>query len=466
MFRGRIRSIHFVGIGGIGMSGIAEILLAYGFSVTGSDRAASETTERLCTLGAAVAVGHDPAHVRSSDVVVYSSAIAFDNPEIVEARRAGIPVIPRAEMLAELMRLQDGIAVAGSHGKTTTTSLLATVLREASLDPTVVIGGKLNSLGSNAARGTGDLLVAEADESDGSFLHLSPVIAVITNIDPEHLDHYGDHEQLKRAFLQFAQRVPFYGLVVACLDHPHVRDVIPRVEKRVVTYGLSQEADYRARAVEQMGLKMSFELMVRGRSRGTFEVQMPGQHSVLNALSVIAVADELGVDSEVTRQALAGFAGVQRRFTVLGEVADITVVDDYGHHPAEVEVTLEAARRAYGRRLVAAFQPHRYSRTQLLFGELARAFGLADVLLVTDVHAAGEAPIEGADSASLVAAIRAAGHQDVTYVPDHGALVSSLTDRIEPGDVVLTLGAGSIARIGPALIDNLRRVAKKRTSVE
>ncbi len=455
MFRGRIRSIHFIGIGGIGRSGIAEVLLAHGFEVSGSDLASGETTKRLAGLGAAIHVGHAADQVQDADVVVFSSAVSPENPEVVEARRRGVPVIPRAEMLAELMRLQDGIAIAGSHGKTTTTSLVATVLRAAELDPTVIIGGKLNVLGSGAARGKGELLVAEADESDGSFLHLTPAISVITNIDPEHLDHYGDHEAVKEAFVDFANRVPFYGLVVACLDHPHVQDVLPRIDKRVATYGLAAQADYCARDLQVAGLSTRFELVRRGEPVGRCEVRMPGVHNVLNALATLAVADELGVDFDTARQALATFAGVQRRFTVLGEADGVTVVDDYGHHPAEVEVTLEAAQRAYGRRVLVAFQPHRYSRTHHLFDELTRAFNRADVLLVTDVYAAGEQPIEGADAASLVAAIRAHGHRHVSHVPEQADLIPALMDEARPGDVVITLGAGSITRTGPALLDAL-----------
>ena len=452
MFRGRVRSIHFVGIGGIGMSGIAEVLLASGFGVTGSDARASDVTKRLEELGAKVFVGHTASHVGDADVVVFSSAVAKDNPELAIARANNVPVIPRAEMLAELMRLKDGVAIAGSHGKTTTTSLVATVLREAGRDPTVVIGGKLNSLGTNAARGEGDLLIAEADESDGSFLHLSPVVAVITNIDAEHLDHYGTHAKVKDAFVEFANRVPFYGLVVACLDHPHVQAILPRIEKRVVTYGLAAQADYRARNPVVEGLTTRFTLLRRGKPGGEFVVRMPGIHNVLNALAVIAVADELDVPDEVTRKALAGFTGVQRRFTIRGEAGGVTVVDDYGHHPAEVMATLDAAQRAYGRRLVVAFQPHRYSRTHHCWPELVRAFNRADVLLLADVYAAGEAPIEGATSEALAAAVRAHGHRDATWVGPRSEVAKALFARVQPGDVVITLGAGDITRVGPDLL--------------
>lgn len=438
------------------MSGIAEVLLASGFAVSGSDARAGDATRRLEEHGARIALGHRAENVGAADVVVFSSAVARDNPELAHARAHAIPVIPRAEMLAELMRLKDGIAIAGSHGKTTTTSLVATVLREAGLDPTVVIGGKLNALGSNAARGTGDLLVAEADESDGSFLHLTPMLAVITNIDAEHLDHYGTHEKVKDAFAEFANRVPFYGLVVACLDHPHVQDILPRIEKRVATYGLAAQADYRARNPRVEGLSSHFELVRRGKAAGEYSVRMPGIHNVLNALAVIALADELDVPEATIRTALAGFGGVQRRFTIVGETPDgITVVDDYGHHPAEVMATLEAAQRAYGRRLVVAFQPHRYSRTHHCFDELTRAFNRADVLLLADVYAAGEAPIEGATSEHLARAVRAHGHRDVAWVGPRSEVARALRARVQPGDVVLTLGAGDITRVGPDLLEAL-----------
>ena len=456
MFRGRIRSIHFVGIGGIGMSGIAEVLLSHGFAVSGSDLAEGETTRRLAGLGATIRKGHRAEHVSDADVVVFSSAVTPDNPELTEARRRLIPVIPRAEMLAELMRLQDGIAIAGSHGKTTTTSLAATVLRAAQLDPTVIIGGKLNVLGSGAARGHGEFLVAEADESDGSFLHLAPVIAVITNIDPEHLDYYRSLDALKDAFVTFANKIPFYGLVIACLDHPEVQHILPRFEKRTTSYGLSKQADYSAKDVRSIGLASKFRLVHRGQAQDEFEVRMPGLHNVQNALAVIALADELGIARPITRDALATFAGVQRRFTVRGEVGGVTVVDDYGHHPAEIIATLEAAHRAYGRRIIVAFQPHRYTRTHQLFGDLARAFNAADILFVTDVYAAGEKPIPGADSVQLSAAIRAHGHHDVTHVPERAQLAAAVLERLAPGDIVITLGAGNITQTGPELLSLLQ----------
>jgi UDP-N-acetylmuramate--alanine ligase len=452
MFRGRVRHVHFIGIGGIGMSGLAEILKTMRFEVSGSDLKKNDTTARLETLGVKVLEGHRAENVSTADVVVYSSAIPTQNPEIARARALEIPIISRAEMLAELMRTKYCVTIAGSHGKTTTTSLVATVLRQAGLDPTVVVGGKVNALGSNALLGEGNLFVAEADESDGSFLRFTPTIAVITNIDAEHLDHYGTHEKVKDAFVDFANRIPFYGLGVLCLDHPHVQAILPRIGRRYVTYGLSKQADYRAKNLTFSGLSTSFEVLRRGEPVGTFEVKMPGAHNVLNALSVIAVADELEVPWDVVREALASFHGVQRRFSVVGTpqvklgdaTGDVMLVDDYGHHPAEVQATLDAAQRGFSRRVVVAFQPHRYSRTQSLFEEFTRAFNLADVLIVTEVYAAGEAPIAGATGESLATAIRAHGHHNVSYVPQKAELAKVLLHTIEPGDLVIALGAGDI----------------------
>ncbi len=438
------------------MSGIADVLLEHGFRVSGSDLRESETTRRLAAKGARIHYGHRAEHVEGADVVVYSSAVGADNPELRAARARQVPVVPRAEMLGELMRLQAGIAIAGSHGKTTTTSLVATLLRDAGLDPTVVIGGRLNALGSGAAKGGGELLVAEADESDGSFLHLTPVVAVVTNIDPEHLDHYGSVEAMVDAFHSFASRVPFYGLVVGCIDHPRVQEVLARLDKRTATYGFSAHADYRARDPRVHGLSTAFELWRRGEPLGRFSVKMPGLHNVLNALAALAVADELGVPLEKARTSLQSFSGVHRRFTVVGEVGGVTIVDDYAHHPVEIEATLRAATEAWpGRRLLVAFQPHRYSRTHLLFEELSRAFHLADVLLLTEVYAAGERPIEGAEAARLREAIARRGHRDVTFVPERARLTEALLERAAPGDVVLTLGAGDITRVGPELLERL-----------
>ncbi len=456
MFRGKINQIHFVGIGGTGMSGIAELLLNLGLRVTGSDLRRGEAAERLISLGAKVCVGdHRPENVGEADVVVASSAVKLDNLELREARLRGIPVIPRAEMLAELMRLKYGVAIAGSHGKTTTTSLVATVLEAAGLDPTVVIGGKLNAYGSNARLGHSDLLVAEADESDGSFMRLSPTLAAITNIDPEHLDHYGSLESLLDTFVAFANKVPFYGLCVLCLDHPNVQTVLPRIEKRTMTYGLSAQADLRARDLRTEGLSVSFEVIRSGASLGRVRLGMPGVHNVLNALATLALADELKVEFEVAAEALESFGGVARRFTVLGEAEGVTVVDDYGHHPAEIMATLEAAQRAFGRRVVAVFQPHRYSRVKLLQRDFHRAFNRADELLVLPIYAAGEEPIEGLTAEGLVEGILRHGHRAARFQPDLETATDWLIENIEPGDVVITLGAGNVNRVGRDLLTRL-----------
>jgi UDP-N-acetylmuramate--alanine ligase len=465
MFRGRVRHAHFVGIGGIGMSGLAEILRTMEFDVSGSDLKPNDITRRLETMGVRVDVGHRAQNVEGADVVVYSSAIDDGNPEIQRARALEIPIIPRAEMLAELMRVKYCVLMAGSHGKTTTTSLVATVLRAAGLDPTVVVGGKVNALGSNARLGEGDLFVAEADESDGSFLKLTPTIGVITNIDAEHLDHYGTHEKVKEAFVQFANKIPFYGLAVLCMDHPHVQAILPQISRRHVTYGVSRQADYRAQNIQFSGLDTHFEASRRGESLGSFSVRMPGHHNVLNALSVIAVADELEVPFDVVREAIKSFHGVQRRFTVLGQPAiardgktgDVMVVDDYGHHPAEVEATLDAAQNGFNRRVVVAFQPHRYTRTQSLFGDFTRAFNKADVLIVTDVYAAGEKPIEGATGEALAEAIRAHGHHNVRYIGDKRKIGGALLEIARPGDLVIALGAGDINASARELVAALEK---------
>jgi UDP-N-acetylmuramate--alanine ligase len=452
MFRGRVRRAHFVGIGGIGMSGLAEILRTRELEVTGSDMKPNDITRRLETMGVRVDVGHRAENVEGADVVVFSSAINSGNPEIVRARELEIPIIPRAEMLAELMRVKYCVLIAGSHGKTTTTSIVATVLRHAGLDPTVVVGGKVNALGSNARLGEGDLFIAEADESDGSFLKLTPTIGVITNIDAEHLDHYGTHEKVKDAFVEFANKIPFYGLAVLCVDHPHVQAILPRVNRRLVTYGMSRHADYRAKNPQFAGLETHFEAYRRGESMGSFTVRMPGAHNVLNALAVIAVADELEVPLDVVCEAIAGFHGVQRRFTIVGtpsltkngKKGDVMIVDDYGHHPAEIEATLDAAQRGFDRRVVVAFQPHRYTRTQSLFEDFTRSFNKADLVIVTEVYPAGEKPIEGATGKALAEAIRAHGHHAVMYVPDKNQVADELFKEVEPGDLVIALGAGDI----------------------
>ncbi|MCY1080895.1 UDP-N-acetylmuramate--L-alanine ligase [Archangium lansingense] len=449
--------VHFVGIGGIGMSGIAEVLLNQGYKVSGSDLKASDITRRLQSMGATIFEGHRAENLVHSDVVVISSAVRKDNPEVVTARQRKIPVIPRAEMLAELMRLKYAVAVAGSHGKTTTTSMVATVLSAAGLDPTAVVGGKVNVLDSNAKLGKSELMVVEADESDGSFLHLHPSITVVTNIDPEHMDHYGTLDNLKDAFTAFCNRVPFYGLNVLCLDNPNVQSLLPRLEKRFVTYGSSHMADYRLEGIRLEGFTTRFEAFRRDEPLGEFRVRMVGAHNALNALAVIAVAEEMDIPLDVVRTALSEFGGVQRRFTVRGEVAGVTVVDDYGHHPTEVQATLAGARRAFGRRIVVAFQPHRYTRTHDLMKEFATSFNDADVVFVSSVYAAGEERIPGATGDALVEAVRSHGHRDVTFVEKRTDLAKTLLPRLREGDIVLTLGAGDITQVGPELIELLKQ---------
>jgi UDP-N-acetylmuramate--alanine ligase len=451
LFRSRPAQIHFVGIGGIGMSGIAEVLLNLGYAVSGSDLRESDTTRRLAELGGRIFVGHAASNLTEADVVVTSTAVRKDNPEVVAAREKKIPVIPRAEMLAELMRLKYGVAIAGSHGKTTTTSLAAHLLAHAGMDPTAVVGGKVNTFGSNAKLGKGDYMVVEADESDGSFLRIPPTLAVVTNIDPEHLDYWGTAEALRKGFVDFVNRVPFYGISILCIDHPVVQSLIPDLEKRFVTYGESHQADYRAEKIEVSGHAVRFDAWRRGEPLGRFEVHMVGRHNALNALAVVALADEMGIPMVVAREALASFRGVQRRFTVKGEKKGITVVDDYGHHPAEVKATLLGAREAFHRRVVCVFQPHRYTRTRDLFQEFATAFNDADVLLISDIYAASEDPIPGVTPASLVEAIRARGHRDASYVP-RAELATRARAVVRPGDIVITLGAGDVTNVGPELL--------------
>ncbi len=447
--------VHFVGIGGIGMSGIAEVLLNLGYRVSGSDLKESDITRRLGSLGGVMFYGHAAENLADVDVVVISSAVKRDNPEVVAARQKKIPVIPRAEMLAELMRLKYAVAVAGSHGKTTTTSMVATVLSAAGMDPTSVVGGKVNVLGSNAKLGKSDLMVVEADESDGSFLRLHPSIAIVTNIDPEHMDHFGTLDALKQAFVEFCNRVPFYGLNILCLDHPNVQALLPHLEKRFVTYGHAHTADYRLEGVRLNGFKTTFRAFRRGEDMGEFTVQMVGAHNALNALAVIAAADELHVPMDTVRTALEAFGGVQRRFTVKGEAKGVTVVDDYGHHPTEVQATLAGARKAFGRRTVVAFQPHRYTRTRDLLQEFATSFNDADVLFLTGIYAAGEEAIDGINSKALCELITAHGHRDVTFVEKRADLPRAIEARLQPGDIVITLGAGDITNTGPELLSLL-----------
>jgi UDP-N-acetylmuramate--alanine ligase len=453
MYRKDLR-IHFVGIGGIGMSGIAELLLNLGYRVSGSDLRKSDITDRLSQLGAEIRVGHTAENVpEDGHVVVFSSAVKADNPEVAEAHRRKIPVIPRAEMLAELMRMKYGIAIAGTHGKTTTTSMVATILAAAGWDPTAVVGGKLNSLGSNAKLGQGEFLVAEADESDGSFLKLSPTVAVVTNIDPEHLDFYSGIGQIKETFLHFINKVPFYGFAVLCLDHPNVQELIPSVAKTFVTYGFSAHADYRADRVVSEGMSNRFRVIRCGEALGEVTLKAPGLHNVSNALAAAAVAAELGISFERIRAGLADYDGVARRFQVKGERNGVTVVDDYGHHPVEIRATLAAARQVWpSRRIVVGFQPHRYSRTQSLFRDFLSAFHDADLLFVFDVYPAGEEPIPGASGERLCEAIREHGHKAAIYAGKAGDALSTVVAELCAGDIFLTMGAGDVWKLGEGVL--------------
>ncbi len=447
MFRKRDVAIHFVGIGGIGMSGIAEVLLDLGYPVSGSDLRESAVTRRLAMRGARIAFGHRPDNVASADVVVVSSAVRADNPEVAAARARDIPVIPRAEMLGELMRVKDGVAVAGSHGKTTTTTMIAVILTEAGLDPTVVIGGKARAFGSNARLGQGEILVAEADESDGSFRHLFPTVALVTNIDREHLDHFGTEAALFDAFLDFAEKVPFYGLVVIGADNPTAARLAPRLTKRHTTYGLAA-GDWRGEILEAGPTGTRFRIRVRDRLHGEARVRMPGVHYAENALGALCVADFLGVPFAQAGEALANFQGVDRRFSVRGEAGGVLVVDDYGHHPTELAATIAAAR-LHGRRLLVAFQPHRYTRTRDLLADFAPALAGAAEVILTDVYPAGEAPIPGADARALLATFPAGAA--VRHVP-RPALTGALVAAARPGDLILCLGAGDITAVPGELL--------------
>ena len=453
----KIKHLHFVGIGGSGMSGIAEVMLNLGYQVSGSDLGENAATARLTAQGATVIKGHDAANIAGADAVVVSTAVKADNPEVVAAREAHIPVVPRAQMLAELMRLKQGIAVAGTHGKTTTTSLVASILAEGGLDPTFVIGGRLNAAGANARLGSGDFLVAEADESDASFLLLSPVISIVTNIDADHMETYGhDFGRLKGAFVDFLNRLPFYGVAVLCVDDPNVREILPQVPKQVIRYGLDPATcNVYAENIVEAGGQMKFDAVrVNGSTtRLPITLNLPGRHNVLNALAAIAVATEVGVADEAIVTALAEFKGVGRRFQRYGEVAcptggSFTLVDDYGHHPVEMAATLAAARGAFpGRRLVLAFQPHRYSRTRDCFEDFVKVLSTVDTLLLADVYAAGEQPIVAADGRALARALRVGGKVEPVFVEDIAAMQQTILDCVRDGDVVLTMGAGSIGGI-------------------
>jgi len=453
----KVRHIHFVGIGGSGMSGIAEVLANLGYQVSGSDLADNSATRRLKTLGATVSIKHNAQNINGADAVVVSSAVQADNPEVIAAREHRIPVVPRALMLAELMRLKQGVAIAGTHGKTTTTSLVASVLAEGGLDPTFVIGGRLNAAGSNARLGAGDFIVVEADESDASFLHLQPVIAVVTNIDADHMDTYQqDFGRLKQAFVQFLQNLPFYGAAVLCIDDAHLREILPEVTKPVLTYGTEagsgSDAMVRAEAIAHDGGRMRFRAVRKDAKPLDVVLNLPGRHNVLNALAAIAVGTEIGVKDASIQKALKEFHGVGRRFQNHGEVESpggkFTLIDDYGHHPAEMEATLEAARGAFpGRRIVLAFQPHRYTRTRDLFEDFVRVLSSVDVLLLAEVYAAGEAPIVAADGRSLARALRLAGQVEPLFVEDIAGMPDAIRRAAQEGDVVITMGAGSIGAV-------------------
>jgi UDP-N-acetylmuramate--alanine ligase len=463
---GRMRRIHFVGIGGVGMSGIAEVLVNLAFQVSGSDVRESATTRHLAQLGAEICIGHRAKNVEGRDVVVISSAVKMDNPEVVAARQQRIPVIPRAEMLAELMRFRFGIAVAGTHGKTTTTSLVSSLLAEGGLDPTFVIGGRLNSAGSNARLGEGDYLVAEADESDASFLYLQPMVAVVTNVDADHMATYdGDFSRLRGTFLEFLHHLPFYGLAVLCIDDDEVRGLLPEVSRPIVTYGTAAEADVRASDIRQQGLQTHFTVHQEGHKALQITLNLPGRHNVLNALAAIAVARELGVDGVAIQRGLEGFQGIGRRFQVSEcelPVGRVMLVDDYAHHPREVAATLTAARDGWPeRRLVLVFQPHRYSRTQEQFEDFVQVLSRVDVLLLTEVYAAGEEPIPGADGRALSRAVRMRGQVDPVFVDPLAELPDVLSGLIEEGDIVLTLGAGDIGMVAARLEEELKNKGGK-----
>lgn len=447
---GKAKKIHFVGIGGIGMSGIAELLLNLGYEVTGSDIKKSKVIQRLEGMGGRIRIGHERENVGNADVVVYSSAVSLNNPEVLEAKDRTIPVIPRAEMLSELMRLKYGVAIAGAHGKTTTTSMVASILMAGNLDPTVVIGGRLDIWGgSNAKLGQGDILVAESDESDGSFTVLSPTIAVVTNIDREHLDHYGEIDRIRDAFTDFINKIPFYGLAILCLDNKEIQTIIPRLKKRCQTYGMNSQADLRGREMIKEGLETSFEVVEHDQSLGKIVVGMPGTHNALNALAAIAVARELDVPMEYIRKGLKDLGGLERRFQVKGEKQNVLVLDDYGHHPTEILATLETVRTCWpDRRVVVVFQPHRYSRTKSLFDRFVLSFNDADILLVAPIYGAGEQPMEGVSAEELCKGIREHGHKEVFFRKDQKDILKTLSNTIQAGDIILTLGAGDIYRVG------------------
>jgi len=456
MYRGKIKQVHFVGIGGSGMSGIAEVLHNLGYRVTGSDLRPNKATERLEELGCKVSYGHDPRYIEGADVVVVSSAVPFTNPEVQEALKRGIPVIPRAEMLSELMRMKYGIAVAGSHGKTTTTSMIAQVLAYGGFDPTAVIGGRVKGIGGGARLGAGEFLVAEADESDGSFLSLIPTIVVITNIDREHINFYGTFERLKDAFIHFANKVPFYGVSILCWDHPVVRDIMPFIKKRKITYGLLNEAQVKGMVIEKKPWTVAFRVYVETRELGEIRLRIPGEHNVQNALAALACGLELGIPFEAIKEALEEFKGVERRLELKGEVQGIMVVDDYAHHPEEIKTSLKALKEL-GRRIIAVFQPHRYTRLKDLFMEFTQCFDGVALLILTEVYPAGEEPIEGVSGLRLYEMLKEKVGNKVLYVEERERIPQLVLPILKEGDVVVTLGAGNISEVSEELVRLLQR---------
>ncbi len=453
----KLNRIHMVGIGGTGMCGIAEVLLNLGYQVSGSDLQENEATIRLRNLGAQIFIGHSADNLKEADVVVISSAVKEDNVEVVRAKALKIPVIPRAEMLAELMRMKYGIAVAGAHGKTTTTSMTAQVLEAGGYDPTIIVGGRLNTVGSNAKLGEGDFIVAEADESDRSFLYLSPFIAVLTNIDEEHLDQYGTLNEIKKTFVYFANKVPFYCPVILCLDDPNLRSIMPQIERKIITYGFSPEADIQARDFEFDGFSSYSTLYVHGQKAGRLKLNVPGQHNILNALAAAAVGLDLDIEMQTILQALEDYSGTGRRFELKKVVNDIMIIEDYAHHPTEIKATLQAARTGWKRRLVVAFQPHRYSRLARLQSEFTTAFRQADLLFLTEIYPAGEKPIPGVSGRNLFEEIWRSGQTNVWFEPELDKLPARLADELRPGDMLLVLGAGHINRIIPEVIKILEK---------
>ncbi|MGQ9608052.1 MAG: UDP-N-acetylmuramate--L-alanine ligase [bacterium] len=460
---GKTRHIHFVGIGGAGMSGIAEILINHGFIVSGSDIHATEVTSRLESLGAEISIGHSESNVKDADVVVVSSAVPSSNIEIITAQRKKIPVIPRVEMLAELTRMKYSIAVAGAHGKTTTTAMISSVLEYGGLDPTVVDGGKVRSLGANVRQGNSEFMVVEADEAYGSIKKLSSTIAVVTNIDNDHLDYYETMDALKNTFLDFINKVPFYGVAILCLDDENIQELIPKLEKRFLTYGTEPQANFTATGICVNGTGSSYKVYHDGKYLGDMQIKLPGVHNVVNSLAAIAVGSELSVPFENIQKALKDFTGVQHRFEILGEINDIIVIDDYGHHPTEIKATLKAARDTYDdKRIIAIFQPHRYSRSKLLADDFARCFYQADMLIMTEIYSAMEEPIEGVSGEMLVNVTREYGHKNVVYIPNKNDIADYVMKITKPGDLIITLGAGDIWKTGKEIVEKLANITKNK----